>query len=260
MKLYNFYRDALAILILLPMVLMMNKQSVASEIVERHPSETEYLDFSHPEIQELLSNITRDRNTDIDKAIAIHNYVRDNIIFGFSREFYDMKASEVLKAGKGFCNNQSTLFAAMLRGAGIPARHRFYSLSSTVLNGIINTGTKYVDHAVVEVYLNDNWIAVDSYIVDSVHAKAVQPQLIAGLGMGMRSNASLTWDGKSSSFSQFHPEYVEKEFGIFDDVGHFYDKESEANNRFGFLEKIMFPLAIGSANKKVASIREIQEE
>lgn len=260
MKLFNFYRDALAILIMLPMVLMMNKHSFASEAIERQLSETEYLDFSHPEIQDILSNIIRDNNNDKDRAIAIHNYVRDNIIFGFSREFYDMKASDVLKAGKGFCNNQSTLFAAMLRGAGIPARHRFYSLSSSVLNGIINPGTKYVDHAVVEVYLNDNWVAVDSYIVDSVHAKAVQPQLIAGLGMGMRSNASLTWDGKSSSFSQFHPKYVEKEFGVFDDVGQFYDMESEPNNRFGFLEKIMFPLAVGSANKKVASIRKFHDD
>ncbi len=255
MNINDFFKVLAVGLLLIPIAMLFNKQSFASDVIDNNLSETEYLDFSHPSIQNLLENITKDLTDNKDKAIAIHNYVRDEIIFGFSRQFYDMKASEVLEAGKGFCNNQSTLFAAMLRGVGIPARHRFYSLSASVLSGIINPGTTYVDHAVVEVYLDNKWIAVDSYIVDSDHAEAVQAKLISGMGLGMRANASLNWDGMSSSFSQFHPEYVEKEFGIFDDVGHFYDQEKAANNRFGMIEKVMFPFAIGSANQRIAAIR-----
>ncbi|GEM_PF-664163 len=224
---------------------------------QQHLSETSYLNFSHPTVQIAITDATRNASSPKEKAIAIHDYVRDEIVFGFSSDFYDMSASDVLAEGRGFCNNQSTVFAAMLRGAGIPARHRFYSLSAQVLEGIINPGTEYVDHAVVEAFIEDNWVPVDSYIVDSQHARAVQPLLESGLGMGMRADASLKWDGLSASFSQFHPDYIEKDFGIYEDVGEFYDRVEDANNRFGTVQKLMFPLAISSANDRVAQLRSV---
>ena len=252
MKLAISYRVAIVLLF----TIAFGCNSFAKEDPQMYLKETNYLNFSHSSIQKVLSDITNDSMTQKELAIAIHNFVRDEIIFGFSRPFYDMSASDVLAAKKGFCNNQSTLFAALLRGAGIPARHRFYSLSASVLSGIINPGTRYVDHAVVEVYLNDRWIPVDSYIVDSKHARAVQGQLTNQLGLGMRANASLSWDGETPSFSQFHPDFIEKEFGIFTDVGEFYATEDAPNNHFGMIEKLMFPLAIKSANERVNAIRQ----
>jgi len=120
-----------------------------------HLAATDYLDYDHPRGQAAIAEAAGDATTRRSVAIAIHDYVRDRIEFGFSKPFYAMRASEVLAAGRGFCNNQSTVFAAMLRGAGIPARHRFFSLSAQVLVGIIDPGTAYVDHAVVEVYLDE---------------------------------------------------------------------------------------------------------
>lgn len=217
--------------------------------------ETSYLNYSAPNVQQAIAEATEGAETQHEKAIAIHDYVRDQILFGFNRSFYNMSASEVLEAGKGFCNNQATLFAAMLRGAGIPARHRFFSLSAQVLNGIVNPGTDYVDHAVIEVYLSERWVSVDSYIVDSKYALAVQPKLSVDMGFGMRANASLSWDGQTQSYSQFDPSFVEREFGVFEDVGEFYRRAENPNNTLGFFEKLIFTLAVRSVNARIEDIR-----
>ena len=236
-----------------------SSQSDAQTTVSHSPNdylaETNYLNYSHPKIQQAILNATQNAITDREKAIAIHDFVRERILFGFSKPFYAMRASEVLEAGKGFCNNQSTIFTAMLRGAKIPARHRFFSLSAKILDGIIDPGTSYVDHAIVEVFLGGKWIPVDSYIVDSAYAKSVQAKLKSAMGLGMRSNASLEWDGINPSYSQFHPDFIEKTFGVYEDVGDFYDQADNPNNKFGLIERLLFPLSINSANKKIQALR-----
>jgi transglutaminase-like putative cysteine protease len=44
-----------------------------------------------------------------------------------------LPASAVIRAGVGFCNPKSTLFVALLRGAGIPARQHMVSINMNVL-------------------------------------------------------------------------------------------------------------------------------
>ncbi|MEM6454555.1 MAG: transglutaminase-like domain-containing protein [Acidobacteriota bacterium] len=220
-----------------------------------HLSATDYLDHGHPRVQQAIAEATRGATTPREKAVAIHDYVRDRVAFGFNKPFYAMRASEVLAAGRGFCNNQSTVFAAMLRGAGVPARHRFYALSAQVLDGILDPGTPYVDHAVVEVHLDDRWVPVDSYIVDRPLAEAVRPQLTSGLRLGVRADGSTAWDGATPSFSQFHPEFVAREFGVFEDVDAFYARAERPTNRLGVAGRLLFRLVIGRANDRIETLR-----
>ena len=129
--------------------------------MEEYLKETKYLDFNEVSIKKAVNDITKNLRVDKEIAIAIHDYVRETILFGFNRKFYNLKASEVLESRIGFCNNKTTLFISMLRCAGIPARCVFVDINKQILAGIVDPRTDYVDHSYSEVFLNNKWIRVD---------------------------------------------------------------------------------------------------
>ncbi|MEO1580704.1 MAG: transglutaminase-like domain-containing protein [Pseudomonadota bacterium] len=217
--------------------------------------ETEYLDFSHPALQTLIRRVREDHDDERARAVALHNHVRDNVRFGFTSAFYDMKASQVLLSRQGFCNPKATLLTALLRGAGIPARQRFFGLSSQVLNGLINPGSDYVDHAVVEVWLEERWIRTDSYIID---AELFQAGVLAHtdvLGFGVRRDGGTEWDGETDCFAQFHPDFVARDFGTYDDVGRFYRDAPKPYNRSSWVTRLLSRPATTRANIRISELR-----
>jgi transglutaminase-like putative cysteine protease len=60
-------------------------------------------------------------------------------------------AEKVLETGRGDCNEAATLFVALARSTGLPAR---------TVAGLIYLNGRFYYHAWAEIYLND-WIAVD---------------------------------------------------------------------------------------------------
>lgn len=98
--------------------------------------ETAYLNFSHPDVQTALAGLVAD--SDRATAVNIHNFDRDQVRFGWRGDLYAMSASEVLRAGVGYCNTKSTLFVALLRGAGIPARQHFVRINAEMLRPFVN--------------------------------------------------------------------------------------------------------------------------
>jgi len=167
---------------------------------------TELIDTGHPMIQATAARLTAGLHSDQEKAVAIHDFVRDEISYGFSSKFYDQKASEVLRKRRGFCNTKGALFIALLRAAKIPARQHFVDISPEILRGLLDPGTEWLDHSYTEVWLGGEWIAVDSYIVDPAmfHAgikRVREEKLLCGYGAHRYGN--LSWDGRSDNFSQF---------------------------------------------------------
>ena len=216
---------------------------------------TPYIDHDHPDVSRTSERLTHGLTGDLDKAVAVHDFVRDEVVFGFEAGFYDLRASEVLRTGRGYCNNQGTLFVALLRAAGVPARLRFYALSSRVLDGVIDPGTLYVDHGIGEVFLEGVWRRVDSYIIDLPLAAGVRTQLEAPVGLSMRRDARHDWDGRSDSFSQLHPDFVREEYGVFEDAATFYADVPNAHNRLGFIGRLAFPFIARSANTRLDRLR-----
>ena len=49
-----------------------------------------------------------------------------------------MRASEVLRAKVGYCNTKATLFIALLRAAGVPARQHFVDLRNVLISDFLN--------------------------------------------------------------------------------------------------------------------------
>lgn len=216
---------------------------------------TRYIDHENPLLRDIVSTVVGQKVETVDKAIALHDYVRDNIEFGFEAEFYALRASQVLRRGRGFCNNKSTLMVAMFRAADIPARHRFYALDSRVLKGLLDPGTRYVDHSIVEVHINGNWIPIDSFIVDTALFEGAQPKLQGALGLGMRKDAKLKWDGQNACFSQYHPDYVKQDFGVYRDVGDFYRRAQGSNNKLNALQRMFFRFGKNGVNRTIESLR-----
>jgi len=224
---------------------------------------SELIDTGHPLIQSTAARLTDGLHSDREKAVAIHDFVRDEISYGFSSKFYDQKASEVLRKRRGFCNTKGALFIALLRAAGIPARQHFVDISPEILGGILDTGTDWLDHSYTEVWLGGKWIAVDSYIVDPKMFHAALKLLREedrNCGYGAHRYGSLHWDGQSDNFSQFvhghgGVKIGNRDFGIHADVLAFYASTAEASNRLTPEMKAFFPIAIGTLNGRIGKLR-----
>jgi hypothetical protein len=224
---------------------------------------TTMVDSDHPSIVAVARRVAANQTTARGSAEALHDFVRDEIVFGFQPEFYDVRASEVLAAGKGYCNTKSTLFVALLRSQGIPARQRFVNLDSRVLYGVINTGTTYVDHSYTEVWLDGRWVRTDSYVVDLPTFHAASARLRTEgltLGYGVHRSGTPAWDGTHDSFTQFvtseDSSMSTTDYGIFADTAAFYRDVANADNRRSLFLKWLGPFAFSRANTILEALRE----
>jgi transglutaminase-like putative cysteine protease len=223
---------------------------------------THYIDSENIEIIEKTKQVTGNLNDEKSKAIAIHNFVRDEIKFGFSKSFWKQTASEVLIEKTGFCNTKTTLFIAMLRASKIPARQIFVNIDSSILDGYVDTGSDFVDHSYAEVLINGNWVKTDSYIVDTTLFNSAQKHLAdqnRKIGFGTVAGATNQWDGTSNAFSQFLPDAVPNlstaNFGEYLDIKDFYSLNPNAINGSWF-NRFIFNFIAGATNLKIQKIRE----
>jgi len=191
---------------------------------------TEWVDSQHPAVIDAARRATRGAATDREKAVRLHDFVRDEIRFGWTHAFYRMRASDVLRARVGYCNTKATLFVGLLRASGIPARQRFVDLDARVLRGLLSTGRAYVDHSFTEVRLGGAWQRVDSYVVDmSLHRAAREKLARDGgeLGWGIHRNGTPVWDGTGDAFVQWVDDgsvewLTTVDHGVFEDSPAFY--------------------------------------
>jgi transglutaminase-like putative cysteine protease len=242
--------------------LSLHAHARASESNAKFVSPTRYIDSEHPRIKALVQDIAPPSHAPRQRAMRIHDYVRDQIKFGWASDFYDQRASEVLNSGIGFCNTKSTLFTAMLRAANIPARQHFVDIDAKILAPFLDPGMPYVDHSFVEVYLDDRWISTDSYIVDRPLFVAALPELqrrSLTVGFGIHRDAKIEWDGTSDSFSQFvrsaaYPSLTTRDYGVHDDIAAFY-ASGNGVNKANFFVKLGFGLFVRSANQRIEALR-----
>ena len=234
-----------------------------TELIETAPwlTATSYIDSGHPQVIAAAERATAGARTDIERAAKLHDFVRD-IPFGWAPAFDSQAASEVLASGIGFCNTKSTLFAALLRAAGIPARIHFVGISRRTLRGLITPPSAYVDHSFTEVLLDGSWIATDSYNVDPVLHRAAIARLRAEnaqVGYGAHINGTCAWDGRSNAFSQFVddgavPGLSDADFGLHADIGAFY-ASGVGRNRPNPISRFAIRLLIIGANRRVRELR-----
>ncbi|ARN57255.1 transglutaminase-like domain-containing protein [Sedimentisphaera salicampi] len=139
---------------------------------KKYLSETDYVDYKSPEVQELLKQIDLPEG-ELAKARKIeefvHNYIdTKNLSTAYAR------ASETAASKTGDCTEHSVLTAALCRAAGIPCK---------AAGGLVHTmqffgENKFGFHAWNEAFAGGKWIGLDAAIgkngFDSSHIKLVE--------------------------------------------------------------------------------------
>ncbi|MEM9381077.1 MAG: transglutaminase-like domain-containing protein [Planctomycetota bacterium] len=224
---------------------------------------TDVIDADHPRIVALAEQLTAGAVDDRERAVRVHDFVRDEVRFGFQPEFYAVRASEVLSAGVGYCNTKSSLFIALLRAAGVPARPHFVEIDAGILRRLVDPGTAYVDHSFTEVWLDGRWVRTDSYIVDPALSAAARTRLFAegrAFGYGVHVDGTGSWTGTDDAFSQCvepigESAYTRRDLGVHADVLAFYRDASEPSNRRGLALRLLGRWAFPAANRRAEAVR-----
>jgi len=110
------------------------------------------------------NELTKGKRTDEEKAKAIYDYIVANVKYdkALARSVTSEYVPDIdgtLTSGQAICYGYATLYAAMLRSAGIPAK---------LAMGTTKLVNEY--HAWNEVYLNGRWVIVDT-TVDAGYGK-----------------------------------------------------------------------------------------
>lgn len=223
---------------------------------------TPLIDADHPDIRVVARGITAHARGECAAAVAIHDFVRDHVLFGFTPSLHEMKASEVLEVRRGYSLTKGALFVALLRSAGIPARLRFMEIHSGLFRGIVAAGTPFVGHCVSEVWLEGRWNRTDSYAVDSgllANARRRLGAETASLGYGAHRLGTSRWDGKREAFSQLVPggtcRIAGRDFGVLEDARQFQDQCEVLLGPGAVPSRIVLSVASIGANGRIDRIR-----
>ena len=206
--------------------------------------------------------LTQLAETDVLKAVLIHDYVK-SLPFGCVAGFDHVPAGTVLRSGRGDCHTKGTLFVALLRCAGVPARLRFVTLSSAFLHGIIETPGTTITHAIGEVYLQDRWVQTDTYVADALleaNACMLLERQGRRMGYGIHADGCQGWDGLAHA----HGQYTEMdpaslpvhEWGVAHDPEHFYSNQDHPSRNMGRLTRAKWMLAAGLVNRRTQQVRQ----
>jgi transglutaminase-like putative cysteine protease len=122
----------------------------------------EYVDSDHPAIKAYAQALAADA-TPVEQARRFYLAARE-IRYDPDLDYLDpeiYRASSVLRAGSGYCVGKASLYAALCRAAGIPARVAFADVTNHLSSEKLREkmGTNYFAwHGFTEVLLGDRWV------------------------------------------------------------------------------------------------------
>lgn len=128
------------------------KNTLSSSELGKYLQATVNCQVNNAVIQSLAVNLTKNCKTDLEKATAIFNYVKDKVSYSF---YYNTKYGAVgtYNAKTGNCVDQTHLLIALFRASGLHARyvHADCQFSSGI-----------VGHVFAQVLIGDTWIVADT--------------------------------------------------------------------------------------------------
>jgi transglutaminase-like putative cysteine protease len=218
-------------------------------------------------VQDVVDQIVTKTATECEKAIALHNYVRDRVKFGFSKYFDAAKPDYTLNCGVGHCNPKTRLMVTLFQACGLEAYQHFVAIPKDILNGALPPSRSFLlppqlSHSYTEVKVEGNWCAIDSYIVDTALLTAAQAKLAKeglSLGYGVRSDSTNIWDGKTSAFSQFAQTMMLEDHGRVTSLESYFRSREYRHQflgvRFNTVFALIGDLAVAPINSHLEGIR-----
>jgi transglutaminase-like putative cysteine protease len=222
-------------------------------------------DHDHPVIVDTVNELTKGKDSVLEKLEALFYFVRDRIPFAFPARFSDwdtVRASKVVESGFGYCNTKATLLVALCTASGIPARVHYGLIDAQIMRGIFPSFAfpflpKAGPHSWTEVEVDGDWKPIDSYINDKTLFRASHLRLqSAGRSIGY-SLACI--DGKCScefnfgerGFAQMGA--VVKDRGVWEDASQFFATGEYV--RFNAFQRLFYPVLAAICNSKINRLR-----
>jgi hypothetical protein len=218
-------------------------------------------------VTEVLDQVLVGASTECEKAVALHNYLRENVKFGFNKYFDASPPDYTLSFGRGHCNPKSRLMVALFRSAGLECYQHFVVIPKDILKDAIPPSRYWMipaelSHSYVEVKLDGKWYSIDSFIVDTPLFNGARARLAKegrSLGYGVRLDSTNTWDGCRDAFSQFEPGMMIEDHGRVDDLeAYFHDKKYRQvvlGMPFNSMFKFMGEAGVAPMNVHIDKIR-----
>ncbi len=219
------------------------------------------LDLDDSKLRIQAMRITQLASTDVHKAVLVHDYIKA-LPFGCIALNGHQGAAVVLKSQRGDCHTKGTLFVALLRSSGIPARLRFVSLQGAFLRGIVDLGNTNITHAIGEAYLNERWVQADSYVADdALEASALGRLKQEGrvLGYGIHAHGRRYWSGLDDAHGQYAAEDPSSlpliDFGVAHDPECFYANQPSLLDKSSWVTRAKWTIAASLINRRTAQLR-----
>jgi Transglutaminase-like superfamily len=223
--------------------------------------QTRLLDLDDSKLRIQALRITQLATTAEQKAVRVHDYVKA-MPFGCVGSTGHFTAGQVLRNGRGDCHTKGTLFVALLRSAGVPARLRFVSLPGGFLRGILDLGSTPVTHAIGEVYAGGRWIQTDTYVVDEqLQTRALVRLNHEGqtLGYGIHANGKSHFNAMEDAHGQYaahDPSGLPMvDFGAAHDPELFYAAHPRLLNDANWLTRAKWSIAASVVNRRTRQLR-----
>jgi hypothetical protein len=226
--------------------------------------DTTLLNYNEPQIQALIPKRGWQEGSEKDRILAIYNFVRDEIAFGYNISD-NITAAEVLQDGYGQCNTKGTLFMALLRAVGIPCRIHGFFVDKIIQKGAFKgffywQAPKEILHSWVEILYNGQWLNLEGFILDIKYLNGLQEKFkdctgsFCGYAVAIEDfqNPPVDWNENDT--------YIQKD-GIIQDLG-IYDSPDELftaySQQAGRFKTFMFKYVVRhSMNRNIRKIRDI---
>jgi hypothetical protein len=174
------------------------------------------------ELEALAARLTAGAADERERAVRLHDFVRDRIPFGFAPRLHAATAEETLVEGVAHPIAKTTLFVALLRAAGLRAFSHAVTIDRELLRGVLPHRAYRLlpwelPHAYTEAEVGGRWLRLDSYAVDRPLWRVAVAQLAredAVLGYGVHRGGTCRWTGADDAFAQLvTPDMIVEDHG-----------------------------------------------
>lgn len=224
-------------------------------------SATPLLDLEDPRIRVRVRSLTQLCKSEREKVLALYAFVKR---FPFSKplKLHLRTAREVLDAGKGDAIDKATLLVALLRAARVPARLHYVELRGLVMRGLTNSLTSAA-RPVLEVWVQDRWVATDTYIFDAGYMAAARQRLREqdwDVGYGIHRDGHAIWNGIDPAWvnavgPQQDPMFLE-DHGLFHDPREFVESPAYRRNHTRLARAMHWNVIAPSMERAIRELRD----
>lgn len=128
------------------------------------------IESDDPDIVAKAKELTYEVSSDYKKALAIFEFVNTELEYTTSEQYANKGAISALENKKGVCEEFTTLYVALCRAVGIPARavegYKFETITEEDDYGVVTEEYELTNHVWAEIYLEEHgWLPVEPTVI-----------------------------------------------------------------------------------------------